>query len=133
MPVEPTPAHEDVGSSVGKEGTLSEYRNKMVFVASFAVSQRDMWESVMCVTGTEEGEWKVTRFEEAKERVKMGDRSAFWRILYMRYFYDDEGLFEKTHGLDNEKLGLEIEDLDEAMRRAIELVGTGYWEKYGKN
>jgi hypothetical protein len=120
-----------------KSVTLSSYRNRMAFVSSFAVSQRDMFDSLKRVTGTNESDWTVSsvpakeRYTEAKEQMKAGDRMAFGRALYTRYFYDDAGLYEKSHGLDNEKLQLPEEDLDEATRGAIKLGEDGYWRKYG--
>ncbi|KAH7413610.1 hypothetical protein DE146DRAFT_638163 [Phaeosphaeria sp. MPI-PUGE-AT-0046c] len=122
-----------------EEVTLGRYKNKMVFVASFAVSQQDMLASVQRVTNMSDAKWGIVtvdtkkRFEDAKEKVKNGDRSAFGRCLYTRYFYEDEGLFEKSHGLDNDALGLEREELDKATRRALEVLESGYWERYGKS
>lgn len=136
LPASQEQGNDDEGCK--EEVTLSHYKNTMVFVSSFTVSQRDMLESVQRVTETTEEEWKITkvdakkRFEDAKEKVRNGDRSAFGRCLYTRYLYDDEGLFEKSHGLDNERLGLGEEDLDEATRRAVDVAESGYWETYGK-
>lgn len=121
------------------EVTLSSYRNNMVYVSSFAVSQKDMFESVKRVTGTTDDEWDVTsesakqRYGDACESMKTGDRAAFGRKLYTRYFYEDAGLFEKLHGLDNEKLGLPEESLDEFTKEAVKLAQSGFWEKYGQH
>jgi hypothetical protein len=118
--------------------TLSSYRNRMAFVSSFAVSQQDMFDSLKRVTGTSDAEWKVSsepareRWASAREEVKKGNFAAFGKCLYTRYFYDDAGLFEKSHGLDNEKLGLPEEDLDEATRGAVEVGESGYWKTYGR-
>jgi hypothetical protein len=117
--------------------TLSSYRNRMAFVSSFAVSQREMFESLQRVTGTKESDWTVSsvpakqRYAEAKVQMKADDRMAFGRALYTRYFYEDAGLYEKSHGLDNEKLALPEEDLDEATRGAIQLMEGPYWRQYG--
>lgn len=118
---------------------LEAYRNRMVFVSSFAVSQKDMFESVKRTTGTTTADWNITyepakeRYQEACEMLKKGDRIAFGRKLYTRYFIEDAGLFEKRHGLDNSKLGLSQEDLDEATQDAVNLVNNGYWSKYGQH
>lgn len=123
----------------GAQTTLSAYRNRMVFISSFAVSQKEMLDSVKRVTGTSDGDWSVQsepvkrRYEEACESLKKGDRVAFGRKLYTRYFYEDAGLFEKLHGLDNEKLGLPKENLDEATKAAVKLEQDGYWAKYGRH
>ncbi|KAH6639054.1 hypothetical protein C7974DRAFT_125601 [Boeremia exigua] len=118
--------------------TLSSYRNSMVYVSSFGVSQQDMFESVKRVTDTTNDDWKITsepakeRYETACENLKKGDRTAFARKLYARYFYEDAGLFEKSHRLDNERLGLPQEDLDVFTKEAIELAQTEFWAKYGQ-
>ncbi|KAJ8110578.1 hypothetical protein OPT61_g6619 [Boeremia exigua] len=117
--------------------TLSTYRNRMVYVSSFAVSQRDMFESVKRVTGTTDGDWAIAsepakqRYKDACDSLKSGDRVAFGRKLYTRYFYEDAGLFEKLHGLDNERLGLPRENFDTFTREAVKLAQCGYWDKYG--
>ncbi|KAH4854311.1 hypothetical protein HBH75_094380 [Parastagonospora nodorum] len=122
-----------------KSLTLNSYRNRMAFVASFALSQRDMLDSLQRVTNTSDSDWNISRvpakerFAEAKQKIGKGNRAAFGRALYTRYFYDDAGLFEKTHGLDNEKLQLLKADLDEATKVAIGLQESGYWDNYGKH
>jgi hypothetical protein len=118
----------------GDEGlTLSAYRNHMAYVSSFALSQRDMFDSLKRVTETTDGDWSVSsvpvteRNAEAKEALKNGDRMAFGTQLYTRYFFPDAGLFEKSHGLDNGKLRLPKEELDEATKRAVKLAESEYW------
>lgn len=111
----------------------------MAFVASFTLSQRDMLDSLQRVTDTADSDWNISRvpvkerFVEAKEEMRKGSRAASGRALYTRHFYDDAGLFEKTHGLDNEKLGLPRADLDEATKAAVKLQQSGYWDNYGKH
>ncbi|CAO2647321.1 Nn.00g082430.m01.CDS01 [Neocucurbitaria sp. VM-36] len=131
-----------VSSQYSKEGgpTLSDYRNRMVYVSSFAINQREMFESLKRVTGTTDSDWSITsvpakqRYAEAKEKLKSGDRAAFGKVLYTRYFFPGEhaGLYGGAHGLDNEKLGLPEDDLDAATVAALKLGGNGYWNKYGR-
>jgi NAD(P)-dependent dehydrogenase (short-subunit alcohol dehydrogenase family) len=113
--------------------TLTSYRNRMLFVKSFAVSQREMFDALKRVTATTDSDWNISsvsakqRFAKAKEDTKGGNRVAFATQLYTRYFIDDAGLFEKNHALENEKLGLPVEDLNEATKLAVELQKSGWW------
>ncbi|KAI0407848.1 putative oxidoreductase CipA [Xylaria palmicola] len=114
---------------------LSDYKNKHVFVSSWLLSQKDIFEQVLRVSGTKESDWTVKyeptvqRFEEAKKRVLSGDHSAWQRMLYTRTFYDNgDGDFESRHGLDNDKLGLPKEtqeSLDAEIKQALELAHSG--------
>ncbi|KAI1412334.1 NAD(P)-binding protein [Hypoxylon sp. FL1857] len=117
-----------------KEGgpSLSNYKNKFIYVSSFCVSQKDMFASVLRVTGTKESDWKfeyeesTKRFEEARKQVFGGDMSAFPQLLYSRlWFKDGSGNFEARHSLANDILGLPKEDLDEATRLAIDRAEKG--------
>lgn len=100
--------------------TLSQFRNKPIYISSFRASQRDMFESVKRVTGTVDDDWKIThessedRWERGTERVHKGDLVGFIEMMYSRCFFKDGGgEFESTRGLHNELLGLPTEDLDE--------------------
>ncbi|KAF2177445.1 NAD(P)-binding protein [Zopfia rhizophila CBS 207.26] len=125
----------------GKATTLSHYRNRFAYVSSFTLSQRDMFESVKRVTGTSDSEWEISSvsvkklFEDSKEKSKTGDRLAYGKMLYSRYFFpDNAGYYEVTKGLDNEKLGLPREGLDESTKKAVKLAESGYFEKiFGRN
>ena len=126
--------------STDDKTALSSYRNRMVYISSFTLTQRDMFESLKRVTHTTDADWTSShvpakeRYNEAKERLmKTGERDAFGKMLYTRFFFPGEnaGYFEKVHGLDNEALALPTEDLDEATKAAIELGERGYWKQYG--
>ncbi|EOA84075.1 hypothetical protein ACJQWK_00810 [Exserohilum turcicum] len=116
-----------VSAADGKGPALEQYRNRMVFFSSFAPSQRDMFAATLKATGTTEKDWNVTsepakeRLANARQSLSAGDHSAFATVLYTRYFIDDAGLYEKTHGLNNDELGLPKDDLVEATKRAVEL------------
>ncbi|KAH8666472.1 CipA protein [Xylariales sp. PMI_506] len=116
-----------------KSPTLSGFRNKFVYISSFTVSQQDMLDSVLRVTGAKAEDWTVThedpheRWADAKKMFAEGNRLGFLRAMYTRIFYPDgSGAYERTHGLDNEVLGLPQEDLDTFTKIAIERAGTSY-------
>ncbi|KAK5655593.1 hypothetical protein OQA88_5524 [Cercophora sp. LCS_1] len=109
--------------------TLSAFVNRPVRISSFWISQREMLESVRRVTGEAwavEHEGARERYEKAVARLRGGDRGAFGRAMYSRIFCEDagrEGMFYASlEGCDNERLGLPVEDLDEATARAVEIV-----------
>ena len=106
---------------------LDRFRNSVVYVSSFTVSQKDILDSVLRVTQTGLEDWKVSkepvkeRYTEGMEVMQKGDRMGFVRMMYSRVFYpDDCGDFEKTKGTINDLLGLPKEDLDEATEAAIQ-------------
>ncbi|MCJ1278307.1 hypothetical protein MMC21_006122 [Puttea exsequens] len=115
----------------GEEACLEHFRNRFVYVSSFLVSQRDMFESVLRVTGTKEGDWQIG-YEDSKERyqrgmkeLQAGNRKGFMTVLYTRVFWPDgAGNFEEKRGLQNEVLGLQKEDLDENTKLALEFAET---------
>jgi hypothetical protein len=109
--------------------TVSQFRNKYVYISSFLVSQKDIFESLLRVTGTTESDWKVSH-ESSQERYKSGTEEfhksqshlGFARQLYSRTFYPDgSGNYEAKHGLDNDILGLPKEDLDEFTKLAVKM------------
>ncbi|KAI0016257.1 CipA protein [Xylariomycetidae sp. FL0641] len=114
---------------------LSNYRNKYVYTSSFLVSQKDMFASVLRVTGTKESDWTIRheksadRHADGKKALFSGDETpnGFQKLLYSRVFYKDgSGNHEARHGLDNEVLGLPKEDLDEFTRKAVDMAKEGY-------
>ncbi|KAM5346421.1 hypothetical protein ACJ41O_009426 [Fusarium nematophilum] len=116
-----------------KSTTISQWRNKPLWISSFLVSQREMLDSVQRVTGTTDKDW-VIEYEGSKERwsrgmglLKVGDRSGWAMAMYARTFYPNgDGNIEAKYGLANGVLGLPKEDLDEASKRAVDLVKSGY-------
>lgn len=123
---------ESQGAQQG-ETTLSQFRNKCVYVGSFYVSQKEIFASVLRSTGTSEGDWKV-QYEPVEERYKRGnkmlaggDRWGFSIALYARLFYPDGGC-DLQAKLANDALGLPKEDLDSATKKALEMVERGEFE-----
>jgi hypothetical protein len=115
---------------------LSQWRNKFVRVSSFNVNQKEMFESLKRVTGTNDSDWTIS-YESSKERhvsgkaeMQKGNRLGFMKMLYSRLFYADEpNNFQASGGDDNEKLGLPTEELDEATNVAVQMEKDGYFEQ----
>lgn len=100
--------------------TLSQFWNAPVYISSFRLSQRDMFESVKRVTGTTDADWTITyesseeRWKEGHAAVSQGNFGAFAKQLYSRMFFPNgDGDFESKRELHNGLLGLPVEDLDE--------------------
>ncbi|KAF2651113.1 NAD(P)-binding protein [Lophiostoma macrostomum CBS 122681] len=113
------------GSS--QEGSLEGLKNRVVYVNSFTVTQKDMLESVLRTTSTKEDDWKITKrnvqewYSEGLEEMKKGERIGFVKMMYGRVFYPDGcGDFEHNKGTINHLLDLPKEDIDEATLLAIE-------------
>ena len=109
--------------------TVSQFLGKAVYLKSFVVSQKDMFDSVKRVTGTTDSDWTVTReatkkrYEDGLALVKSGNMAGFSKLLYARAFYPDSGS-DISAKAQNELLGLPEEDFDEATRAGVDLVQT---------
>jgi hypothetical protein len=117
-----------------KSLTVSHWRNDQVHISSFFISQRDMLDSVLRVTGKKESDWTIVdenaqeRYKQGQELMKQGGPSpgnGYIQCMYTRIFYND-GSGQYNDKLDNEKLRLPEEDLDEATKEGIKLVESGY-------
>lgn len=108
--------------------TLSQFKNRAVYVSSFLVSQRDwMFESVLRVTGAVEADWNIKyqdvkqRYIERKAEMEGGDMIGLVKLLYARdFFVGGGGNYEASRGLHSGVLSLPREDLDDRTRIAIE-------------
>jgi hypothetical protein len=100
--------------------TLSQFCNGPVYISSFRLSQRDMFESVKHVTGTTDSDWTIThessekRWKDGQDALKESRWNAFTKMLYSRMFFPTgDGDYETSRSLHNDILGLQKEDLDE--------------------
>ncbi|KAK6000685.1 hypothetical protein QM012_003410 [Aureobasidium pullulans] len=116
------------------KGCLSDLGNQQVYISSFAVSQKDILESVLRVTGTRSEGWSITyepskqRYADGLEEIKQGKKIGFAKMMYTRVFYQDGcGNFGKSRGTLNELLELPQEDLDEFTALAIERSKETQW------
>lgn len=103
---------------LAKPEILKGYENKLVYVNSFYVTQREIFESVLKATGTTEDQWKVgsenvdEKIQSGKNAVAAGNFMGAVNILYGATM--KEGLGNVYGGeLANDKLALPKEDLDE--------------------
>lgn len=117
--------------------TLSKFSNNTVYISSFLVSQREMYESVKRATGTSDNDWTIShenseeRWQAAADVLPKGDHSAFVRLLYTRVFFKNgDGNFEAKHGLANDALGLPKEDFDKATKAGVDAWRSGELRPY---
>ena len=112
--------------SDGASASLSDFKNRPVYVDSFFVSQRDMLASVLRVTGEKESDWTITsesskeRYDRGVEMMDKGNLEGYVRLMYTRIFFPD-GASDYTARLNNKDLGLQEESLDEATKTAVEM------------
>ena len=115
-----------------KSTTVSNWRNKPLYISSFFVSQRDMLDSIQKVSGETDKDWTIKyetsadRWKRGMDLLKNGDRTGFATAMYSRTFFPNGDADFRSKGLANEALGLPKEDMEEASKRAIELVERGY-------
>jgi len=107
------------------EACLESLRNKVVYVNSFTISQKDMLASVLRQTGTKEDDWMITKvpaqelYSTSVKQIAEGKKEAFASFLYSRIFFPDGcGDFEHM-GTLNSMLDLPEEDINEATDVAI--------------
>ena len=118
----------------GPSPSLADFKNRHLLIKSFRVSQRDALDSVHRVLGTTDADWEI-RYESSAQRIldgieeqKNGDLRGFAKSLYAGIFvpsnkYSD---YAGTGKVDNEALGLPTESLDEATKRAVDMVESGW-------
>ena len=121
----------------GKGPAVEDWKNKQIFLSSFHISQRDMLNSLHRVMGTSDSDWEIVyeptmqRYEAGLKEMKEGQLTGFAKAMYTRYFFPSkDGDFQKDHELANKALGIEEESLDEATKRAVDMVQRGWtpWE-----
>lgn len=113
-----------------KDLAIDRWANTSVNIASFRVSQKDMFESVKRVTGTTDSDWKIEhvssdeRYQEALRKMSTGDLAGFTEQMYTRIFFPT-GEGDQTKNLANKALELPEEDIDESTREGMRLDKLG--------
>ncbi|PSN75151.1 NAD(P)-binding protein [Corynespora cassiicola Philippines] len=112
---------------------LRDYDNKPVLFHSFRVTQRDMLDSLHRVLGTTDKDWVIEerdskeRREEGLKELQEGNRMGFAKAMYSRYLSREGGAdFGKKPDLAMNVLGLKEESVDEATKRVVEMVKSGW-------
>ena len=117
----------------GATPAISQWKNKPLYIASFRVSQRDMLDSLHRVIGTTDKDWDITyeptaqRYKNGMDEMQKGIMTGFVKAMYSRNFFPNgDGDYESSRGLANDLIGLPKENLDEATKRAVEMVESGW-------
>jgi hypothetical protein len=92
-----------------------------------------MLDSIHRVKGSSDEDWEIKyeetskRYKDGFEEMKRGERTGYAKVIYSRVFFPNgDGDYESSRGLDNEKLGLPEEDLDETTKKVLEMVESGW-------
>jgi hypothetical protein len=111
---------------LNKEACLENFKNKVVYIKSFTVSQKDILASALRVTSTKEAEWTIMR-EPAQERyssgiqeIRGGKHSGFAKMIARVFYPDGCGDFEHNNGTFNRVLDLLVEGIGNVIEVAIE-------------
>jgi len=114
--------------------SLVDFLGTQVRVGSFRVSQRDMLDSLNRVLGTTDADWEI-KYESSKKRVKdgiealeKGNKVGFAKALYSSVFDPSykQGDYGAVEPLANDALRLPKEDLDEATRKVVAMIESGW-------
>ncbi|KAF7556734.1 hypothetical protein G7Z17_g1278 [Cylindrodendrum hubeiense] len=118
----------------GASPCVDDFKNSSILINSFRVSQRDMLDSLHRVMGTSDSDWDITyesvekRMQDGAAELQKGIRTGFAKILYGRAFHvaKQNSDYAATRQMHNGILGLPKEDLDEATKRAVDMVQSGW-------
>lgn len=116
-----------------KSATISDWKNKPLYISSFSACQRDMLDSIHRVIGTTDKDWDIqfqpseARYKQGLEELQKGQTTGYAKSMYAHAFFPHgDSHYEKTKGLDNSKLNLPKEDLDEITKNAIEMAENDF-------
>jgi len=113
------------------EADLAKYKNKAVYTPSFYLTQREILDAVQRATGTTDADWDIESRDvsevakEYEEKISQGDGFAPFVKFFVTHFLDGHG-GDFNHKVDAaelkklEQLGLQKEDLDQAVKAALQ-------------
>jgi hypothetical protein len=118
----------------GASPCLMDWANEPLYLLSFQLSQRDMLDSIHRILGTTDADWTIT-YETTAERSRKGlelfaksglQSGGMGKHLYALYFQKSKAGENKQPKDDLETLGVPKENLDDATRRAVDMVQSGW-------
>ncbi|KAK2604310.1 hypothetical protein N8I77_007253 [Diaporthe amygdali] len=108
------------------EDELAKLKNDWVFFSSFHITQREIWEAAMRVTGTKESDWTVSSepsedlIKELKQQIASGAGMApAQRLLMVLTIGKGIGGDYQEKVVDYKRLGLQPENLDDVMKAVV--------------
>lgn len=109
------------------EEELVELKNGWVYFSSFHITQREIWAATMRVTEMKESDWVVSSqpseevIKECKEQIANGAGMApAQRLLMALTFGKGIGGDYEEKIVDNKRLGLQPESLDEVVKAVVD-------------
>lgn len=109
------------------------FANGYLYLSSFRMTQPELFSAVLRVTGTHHAGWKVEDkavqdlIDEGHRMIDAGQSMGHFKIIFGVTYKDGFG-GDYSQKLHNKMLGLEEEDLDEAVKSGIDAAKPGPWE-----
>jgi len=106
--------------------SLSDFRNKFVYIGSFLTSQREILDVVQKSTETTNTDWSImstdgqTWIDDGPGKIARGDFTEMFNIAYGNTMTEGfGGNYEAAKGVSNGVLGLPEESVEDTLREVI--------------
>jgi hypothetical protein len=117
-----------VGYTVAKVLTIpNKFQNEYVYVSEFTVSQNDIFDALLGITGTKREDWKIehrtaeSMKSQGLDKLAKQDFTGVYDLIFAAVHQPGLGSdFSATRKLDNDVLGVVKGDLFEATRKIVE-------------
>ncbi|KAK4498841.1 hypothetical protein PRZ48_009351 [Zasmidium cellare] len=109
------------------------FANSFLYLSSFTLSQAQIFEAVMRVTGTTETDWQIKHqkaqdlIDEGHAMVKSGQLAGHFKIIYGAHYQPGMGT-NYSEKAATSLLGLPQEDLDKIVKAAVDSARPGGWD-----
>lgn len=113
--------------SLPKSAIDKEFANNHLYLSSFTLTQPDIFNAILRVTGMSEDEWQVEKrttqslIDEGRQMVEAGHPAGHFKLI-IGSVYRSGDYSDHVH---NGRLHLEEEDLDTVVKAAVEDVRPG--------